>query len=332
LKRTATFKLAVVTAATTILPVAWAAGQLAASTGDQASHKVRWLRLPDATLECLDFGGPKGAPLLLFLPGYWNSAHIYDDIAPAFTERFRVLALTPRGQGASSTPDSGYTVGTLASDVRALLDSLDERTAVLVGHSVAGAIITRFAARWPERTTALVYFDATMDFGNRDSVLAANPVPRPPPTDSSPEGWRRWYRDVFYGFWSNAMQNDIASYSTDSSARNRPRLLPALLRDATSHPNEYRLTKAPILVVAALKTLEANYPWLRTTEGSAARQQAQLYLDRVLNPWYMAGARRLQQERVDAEVLSIPGHHFIFITAQQRVAQAVLQFLGHLPH
>ena len=123
-----------------------------------------------------------------------------------------------------------------------------------------------------------------------------------------------------------------SSYSTDSSARNRPRLLPALLRDATSHPNEYRLTKAPILVVAALKTLEANYPWLRTTEGSAARQQAQLYLDRVLNPWYMAGARRLQQERVDAEVLSIPGHHFIFITAQQRVAQAVLQFLGHLPH
>jgi hypothetical protein len=40
----------------------------------------------------------------------------------------------------------------------------------------------------------------------------------------------------------------------------------------------------------------------------------------------------LQQERRDAEILSIPGHHFIFITAQQDVAHAVLQFLGRLNH
>src|SRR4029077_17840957 len=197
----------------------------------------------------LDFGGPNGAPLLLCLPGYGNSAHIYDDIAPAFTESFRVLALTPRGQGSSSTPDSGYTVDTWSSDVRALLDSLGERTTILVGHSVAGAIITRFAARWPERTTALVYLDATMDFANRDSVLAANPIPRPPPTDSSPAGWQRWYRDVFYGFWSNALQNDIASSRADSSPPNPPPLRPTLLQDPTSDSKEFPLTKAPPLAV-----------------------------------------------------------------------------------
>jgi pimeloyl-ACP methyl ester carboxylesterase len=332
LKRTATLRLASVAAGATILFIAQAAGQLVASAGDHSPHQVRRLRLPDATLEYLDFGGPKAASVLLFLPGYGNSAHIYDDIAPRFTDRFRVLALTPRGQGGSSTPDSGYTIETFANDVRTMLDSLGERGAVLVGHSVAGATITRFAARWPERTTALVYLDATMDFAKRDSVLAANPVLRPPPTDSSPTGWHRWYADVFYGFWSNALQNDISSYSTDSSAQNRPRLLPALLMDATSYPKEYRLTKSPILAVIAVKTLDANYPWLRTSHDSAARRQAQLYLDRVLNPWYLAGARRLQLERSDAQVISIPGHHFIFITAQQRVAEAVLQFLGHVPH
>jgi len=332
LKHTLALKFSAVTVGATIVLVAQAAGQLVASAEDRAPHQVRRFRLPDATLEYLDFGGPKAAPLLLFLPGYGNSAHIYDDIAPAFTESFRVLALTPRGQGSSSTPDSGYTVGTWSSDVRALLDSLGERATILVGHSVAGAIITRFAARWPERTTALVYLDATMDFANRDSVLAANPIPRPPPTDSSPAGWQRWYRDVFYGFWSNALQNDIASYSADSSARNRPHLLPTLLQDATSHPKEYRLTKAPTLAVNAVKTIEANYPWLRASDDSAALQRAQRYLDRVLNPWYLAGVGRLQRERRDAEILSIPGHHFIFITAQQHVVHAVLQFLGRLHH
>jgi len=137
---------------------------------------------------------------------------------------------------------------------------------------------------------------------------------------------------VFYGFWSNALQNDIASYSTDSSTRNRPHLLPTLLQDATSHPKEYRLTKTPILAVSAVKTIEANYPWLRAGDDSAARELAQRYLDRVLNPWYLAGVRRLQRERKDAEILSIPGHHFIFITAQHRVAHAVLEFLGRLRH
>ena len=131
------------------------------------------LRLPDATLEYLDFGGPKAGSVLLCLPGYGSSAHIYDDFAPRFTDRFRVFALTPRGQGASSTPDSGYTIATLASDARALLDSLGERSAVLVGHSLSGASITRFGVRWPERTVALVYLDATMDYADRDRVLAA---------------------------------------------------------------------------------------------------------------------------------------------------------------
>jgi len=88
----------------------------------------------------------------------------------------------------------------------------------------------------------------------------------------------------------------------------------------------------PILAVSAVKTIEANYPWLRAGDDSAARELAQRYLDRVLNPWYLAGVRRLQRERKDAEILSIPGHHFIFITAQHRVAHAVLEFLGRLRH
>ncbi len=314
----------------TMLASTSARAQKVPPSGDHAPHQIHTLRVPDAALEYVDFGGPTGRPVLVFLPGYGNTAHSYDDIAPSFTDHFRVLALTPRGQGRSSTPDSGYTIGTAAADVHALLDSLGVKRAVLVGHSVAGATITRFGALWPNRTAALIYLDATMDFANRDIVLGANPVPRPAPTDSTPAGMRRWLADVFYGFWSPALDNDMTSYSSDSAAQNRSRLLPALLADATSHPKEYRLIKAPVLAIVAVKTVAGNYPWLRNSHDMALRQRAQDYLDHVLNPWYEAGAARLKLECPDASVVRIPGHHFIFIAAKRRVVQAITVFFASL--
>ncbi|CAN5911536.1 hypothetical protein BH11GEM1_BH11GEM1_16370 [soil metagenome] len=46
-----------------------------------------------ACLEVVDFGGV--GPLLMFLPGYGNGAHIFDDLAPNFIDRYHVVALTP---------------------------------------------------------------------------------------------------------------------------------------------------------------------------------------------------------------------------------------------
>ena len=60
---------------------------------------------PGVRLHYLDFGGT-GQPLV-FLAGLGNTAHAYDDFAPAFTDRFHVVALTRRGFGESSHPDVG---------------------------------------------------------------------------------------------------------------------------------------------------------------------------------------------------------------------------------
>jgi predicted nucleotidyltransferase len=55
-----------------------------------------------------DWGGRDS--VLLFMPGLGNGAHIFDRIAPAFTDHFRVAALPPRGFPPTSAPDSGYTI------------------------------------------------------------------------------------------------------------------------------------------------------------------------------------------------------------------------------
>ena len=307
-----------------ILP---AGGVSRAQSADRAPHIVGWVTRPDARLEYLDFGtAPRTA--IVLVPGYGDNAHVYDDLAPILARRYHVVALTPRGQGASSTPSSGYTVRAFSDDLKALLDTLHIQRAVLVGHSAGGATITDFATRNPDRVGGLVYLDAAGDLAGRDSVLAANPFRRPAPTDSTPEGARRWYRETFFGFWSEGLENSFRSHGTDSLARNRPRLLPQFLADYERNPADYRQVRAPSLIIAAVKTVDANYPWLRGAGHEAERARAQQYLDRVLNPWYAAGAARAQREIPRSRIVSLPGHHYIFVTAQRRVADEILRFLS----
>ena len=54
-------------------------------------------------LHYLDFGGT-GANRVVLLAGLGNTAHAFDDFAPALTDRFHVIALTRRGFGESSHP------------------------------------------------------------------------------------------------------------------------------------------------------------------------------------------------------------------------------------
>ncbi len=100
---------------------------------------------------------------MLFLGPLMGGAHVFDTLAPHFTDRFHVLGLTRRGTEPSATPPSGYDTGTLADDIRGFLDALNIRRATLVAYSIAGDEMTRFAALHPQRTARLVYLDATWD-------------------------------------------------------------------------------------------------------------------------------------------------------------------------
>lgn len=86
-------------------------------------HHARRIVGSGIALEVLDWGA-SGPPLLL-LAGLGNTAHVFDEFAQHFTDRFHVLGITRRGFGCSSQPDSGYDVRTLATDIRTVLDRLE---------------------------------------------------------------------------------------------------------------------------------------------------------------------------------------------------------------
>lgn len=99
-------------------------------------------------------------PDLVFLHGLAaNHAFWFTRIAFALKQRFRLTLYDLRGHGRSSMPPTGYTSERQAEDLAELMDHLDMRRALLVGHSFGGNIALHFAALYPDRVRALVMAD-----------------------------------------------------------------------------------------------------------------------------------------------------------------------------
>lgn len=110
-------------------------------------------------LHYLDYGIEGAAPMLCVHGGAAH-AHWFDFIASGFTPRFHVRALDLRGHGDSAWADPPvYTFRTYAEDIEALVQRLDLRDFVLVGHSMGGMAALKYAAMYPGRLGKLVVVD-----------------------------------------------------------------------------------------------------------------------------------------------------------------------------
>lgn len=92
--------------------------------------------------------GPKDAQPIVFHHGWPLSADDWDAQMLYFLHRgFRVVALDRRGHGRSSQVSDGHDMDRYAADAAAVVDSLNLRDAVHVGHSTGGGEATRYVAR-----------------------------------------------------------------------------------------------------------------------------------------------------------------------------------------
>jgi class 3 adenylate cyclase len=76
----------------------------------------------------------------------------------------RVIAFDKRGIGSSDRVAGAPSLEERMDDVRAILDAVGSRSAALFGHVDGAAMATLFAATYPERTFALVLFQAKPRF------------------------------------------------------------------------------------------------------------------------------------------------------------------------
>jgi non-heme chloroperoxidase len=85
-----------------------------------------------------------GQPVVL-IHGYPLSGRAWDKQVPVLLDAgHRVITYDRRGFGQSSQPTVGYDYDTFAADLAALLEHLDLRDAVLVGHSMGTGEVTRY--------------------------------------------------------------------------------------------------------------------------------------------------------------------------------------------
>jgi pimeloyl-ACP methyl ester carboxylesterase len=95
-------------------------------------------------------------PLVLLLHGFpefwWTWRH---QIPPLADAGYRVVAVDLRGYGASDKPPRGYDGYTLSGDVAALIRSLGERDAAVVGHDWGGHLAWTTAAFHPRMVRRL---------------------------------------------------------------------------------------------------------------------------------------------------------------------------------
>ena len=80
-------------------------------------------------------------------------------IIPALYNEFRITTYDLRGHGFSDVTADGYSSGSLAEDLRGLLDNLDIPQVALVGHSFGADVCLHFALRYPERVSKMVVIE-----------------------------------------------------------------------------------------------------------------------------------------------------------------------------
>jgi pimeloyl-ACP methyl ester carboxylesterase len=286
--------------------------------------KARRVEVAGCRLHLLDWGGG-GTPLLL-LPGVGLSAHIFRTLVPALGGRLRAVAVTPRGHGESDTPETGYTLASFAADVRAVLDALAIARAVVVGHSMGGAVASRLAADSPERVSHLVYLDSLTDYAGVARIAARAPVRPPPlPPGASDAAERAWHRAFTYGFWNEAAEADWRARPEAAVRRHRHELLAGLMDDAVHAREPFAALRCPALALMAQESVATRFPWLKPDDPRLPAAEA--WLREVRTPWRRASAERFRREAADARVAAVPGSHFFFLSAPQRTAAEIRGFL-----
>jgi 3-oxoadipate enol-lactonase len=99
----------------------------------------------------------QGDRTLVLVHEMGGSLESWDEVVPRFTASRRVLRYDTRGAGLSQKVRGELGLDTMAADIIALLDALGITGKVaLAGVAVGGAIALHFAARYPERTSAVV--------------------------------------------------------------------------------------------------------------------------------------------------------------------------------
>lgn len=310
-----------------------AADRIPAACVDHTPHKIRMVKVaPGVELEVLDWGGSGKAMVLL--TGGGDNAHVYDQFAFQFTDYFHVIGITRRGYLPSSQPRDGYDVATRAADDIAVLDALGIGKAVFVGHSAAGAELSRLGQAHEARVDKLVYLDAA-DLAERFLPSRREP-PLPDYTDADLKSLQAYQAATTR---LQALRSPAPATCHGLRFAGDGRLLASTTPDwvgaktaasvSSRPPTDWAKIKVPRLGIFAIFTPEARQAWYWYLSPA---EQAEF--DKAWRPivdWHRRTIRRFETGNA-ANTFLLPGApHYVYINNEAEVVRLMRPFLGIPP-
>jgi non-heme chloroperoxidase len=305
---------------------------------DPSPHTTRFVTVDkDVRLEVLDWGG-SGEPIIL-LAGGGNTAHVFDDFAPKLTAHCHVYGITRRGFGASGYSATDHPADRLGDDVVAVIDALNLKRPILVGHSIAGVELSSVANSHPNRVRGVVYLDAAysyaFDNGEGASVMEIQKLqgPQPPPPskmDLASFGALQKYYERVNGFRFPEAELRAQRESTPDGGvgEQRDLLGVALFMPLMTGAKKYTAIPMPALVIFA--NPHSQGIWVDGNTDPLVRTAAKTY-STVLEALTERQEKSVENGAPTAHVITLPGaNHYVFLSNEGEVLKDIHAFVASL--
>lgn len=104
-------------------------------------------------------------PPIVFVHGLGGTSNVWHAQRVVLSRYFRIIVFDLPGSGRSDKSKRSYSIEGWADDLAGLMDHLQIEQAVVVGHSMGTVIVQKFAAKYPQRTKAIVLAGALVELG-----------------------------------------------------------------------------------------------------------------------------------------------------------------------
>ena len=92
---------------------------------------------------------PNSKKTIMFVHGWPLNHNMYEYIVEYFLNKeYRCISIDLRGYGKSDKPSKGYDYDRMSTDIRCIIEALKLNNITLVGHSMGGAICSRYMSKF----------------------------------------------------------------------------------------------------------------------------------------------------------------------------------------
>ena len=104
------------------------------------------MNINDINVNYIDYGNKKGDAIVL-LHGWGQNIEMMQMLGEPFKKDYRIIVVDFPGFGLSQEPKSAMDVGGYTSLIEKLLEKLNVKNPILIGHSFGGRVSVKFASR-----------------------------------------------------------------------------------------------------------------------------------------------------------------------------------------